>query len=712
MSDTVFNKPPITGLTPIDSTVKDQLKVRSELHGKKYSDPDFTQHYINSNYGFVRLSSGISIDSLPDAPKKLQLLGGTLNDGSPRRGINFEGKGLLKDEKTFEDNNNLYTFEKEGIVPLPGITSFDMTTMGEEGLLRQVNINIECHSVEHFGIMEKLYMRPGFQILVEWGHSVYIDQQGNKVYSPKVIDDSIIFADQVDMNELRKEGGQLIFDSQHNYDYVIATIRNYSWSYDRGVYTIEIEAMGTGGLSATQARMFRVGVEKDSLPDAEADKELEFDSADKLEGSFTTIMKTISESAGRGRQSEDPIKPIQVDQGKIDSALKKRKVDEYVTNICSEIGNGFKLEVYKLDFLSNKTKKKFTYIPFRFIFGCFNHFFLPKLKGEKTPEGKFCTEDGRNLYLTYDNHYSVDPYVCLLPKQSASTPLDTSPLNGRRDKFEGELLDVWINTGHVYDVIQAVVKDEKATPTVATFLDALLQSMRTAMGGINDFALNNDYYLDFELGPTTVIDREIPTDPSVKEQEFVIQSLGKNSYVENMSFNTSIDQATLDAMTIQAVLSGTDAAKSVHRGVSAYSIGLKDRFNKTDEGKTTIDDTAKPEDQKKSVEETYSDIYTKKVYNSKTIDSVKYAASDAQQIELSDKLYGEGKHTGFAIPGDISLVMKGIGGIKIKQFFRLPYDNLPKSYKESDVVFLVSNISHQIDGGKWLTDINAKVYIV
>ncbi|MDA9050901.1 hypothetical protein N9H35_00580 [bacterium] len=705
MSDSVFNKTPITGLTPVDGTVRDQLKVRAELHSKTFEDPNFTQHYVNSNYAFVKVSSGIDITGVEDAAKKYQLLGGTLFEGKARKGINFKGED-------FETSNNAYTFQKEGLVPQPGITGFNIQTQGAEGLLRMVDLSIKCFSVEQFSILEKLYMRPGFKLLFEWGHSVYVDQSGGKVYSPKTISDDTVFKN-AKIATLKEEGGQLIYDSQHNYDYMIGTIMNYEWSYDNGQYNIEVQAMGMGGLSETQARMFKVGTETDTTPDGEADKELEFDNADKLEGSFTTIFKTISESAGRGRQSENKLIPIAVDQSRIDKGLKRRKVKKFVDDICSDIGDGFKLEVYKLDFKQSNSRK-FTYIPFRFVLGCMNYFFLPKYEGEKDPEGKFCVESERNLYVTFDDHYSVDPHVCLLPGQSSSTPIETSALSGFRDasQFKGDLLDVWINTEYVYNKAKDIQKDTKSEPTVATFLDVLLSGLRTAMGGLNDFTLYNDFYLDKELGPTTVRDRQLPIDPSIKDEETVLQSMGKNSYVESFSFNTSIDQATLNAMTTQAVLSGTDAAKSLHKGISAYSIGLTDRFGEDKPLEKIKGQTADSAAQKKSVEEQYEQMFKKRSYIEDTIEKIKYSASDAQQILLSEKLSGEDKHTGFAIPGNISLVMKGIGGIKMLQFFKLPYDNLPDSYKDAEVVFMVTNISHSIDGGSWITDIEAQVQII
>ena len=715
MSETVFYKTPKPSLAAISPTVGEQLKVRKELHSKTYPDPDFTHHYLTSNYAFVRLVSGINIKETPDAAKKFQLLGGALYDGKSRKGINFE-KGFLEDDK-----GAAYVFEKEGIVPTPGITGFSLENAGEQGLMRQMNITLQCYSVDQFSILEKLYMRPGFQMVVEWGHSVYIDNAGGKVYSPKILPDDVLFKGEVvDPEAIKEAAGKLIYDSQHNYDYTIGSIMNYDWTYSDGVYSIELVIYGEGGLSEMQAEFYSVGTDKETQPDEEADKPLEFENAEKLAGGFSTIMRAINQAAERGSDPSADLKPLPIDQGRLDDALSARKVKEDVDKIVEEIGNGFKLEAYRLDFLANKDKKKFTYVPFRFILGCLNYFYLPRYEGATSPAAKFATDSDRAFYLTFENHYSIDPYVCLLPKQAGIAPLKTSELSGKRDtgEFIGDIMDIWVNTGHIFDLIMAIAKNGKKSSekTIDYFLDSYLDEIKNALGDINNFTLYNDYYLDKNLGPTIIVDLSLTPNPegSADSQQFPIQLIGKESFVSSFNFTSNLDSNMLNAMTTQAVLDGSSAGKSLHRGISAYSRGLTNRIKEG--GSSTVkknppDAADKASEQEKNVVKQFEELYKKKLYNEKTVDSIAQSAKNAMNIGVGDALVAKNKRTGFAIPGTIQLTFKGIGGLKRLEYLRLPYDALPSSYKENEVVFMITNVSHSISNGIWETEISANVYI-
>ena len=41
------------------------------------------------------------------------------------------------------------------------------------------NVSIKCFSKEQFAIIDALYMRPGYTVLLEFGHSQYIGNDGN-----------------------------------------------------------------------------------------------------------------------------------------------------------------------------------------------------------------------------------------------------------------------------------------------------------------------------------------------------------------------------------------------------------------------------------------------------------------------------------------------------------------------------------------------------
>lgn len=713
MSKNVFYREPAPGVSSIEPEVAKQLKVRRELVSKKYIDPDFTQAFLSSNYSWLRMVSGIEIDSLADAAKKFQLLGGALDqNGKKRKGFNFS-QSFLNDT-----TGAAYTLEKEGIKPMPGITSFSIENMGAEGLLRQVNVTVHCHSLEQFSIMEKLYLRPGYFTFLEWGHSVYIDRSGGKVYNPTKMSDDILFAKTVKIDDIKEAGAQLITNSQHNYDFIIAQIMNYDWSYNDGTYELDIQMIGEGGLSKMNYRAFNVGTSKEEQPDEESAKEIEYQRANKLAGPFGTIMKIISEASGRGIKPDEDMKPEEIDQGKLDDAFKTRKVKKHVDAIVTEIGDGFKFSAYKLSFLSNKKKKMFTYIPLRFIFGCINYFFLPRIEGTEAPEGKFSTTKGRSTYLTFEDHYSIDPYVCLLPQQAGKAPLKTAELEGDRSTEDllGDLMDIWVNTGHIYDLITAIVDNATKSEdlTIANFIQSLMKDIEGALGSINDFVLYNDYYLQKDLGPSFIRDNQIPHTPEGSDDSkfLEISSMGKESLLKSMTFNTNVDQSMLVTLTAQAVLEGADAAKSLSKGVAAYSFGLKNRF--TDGDGTTPQTTNKDgksdeEAQKKTAAQVYEELYKQKIYNPQDVKDAKPSAASALQNSVNEALVKADKHTGFVIPGNLSITMLGIGGLKRLEYFKLPYDNLPESYKDNEVIFMIDKVNHTINSGQWETNIDAFV---
>ena len=61
-----------------------------------------------------------------------------------------------------------------GIGPMPGIMDAQIRTASAYGSLRTAKVNFKCHNRRQLEILELLYMRPGYPILLEWGWSTYI----------------------------------------------------------------------------------------------------------------------------------------------------------------------------------------------------------------------------------------------------------------------------------------------------------------------------------------------------------------------------------------------------------------------------------------------------------------------------------------------------------------------------------------------------------
>ena len=62
---------------------------------------------------------------------------------------------------------------------MPGITDFSIKSMSiQNGAMKQVEFNLKVNTVEDLDIIDTLYFRPGYDILVEYGANVYIDADG------------------------------------------------------------------------------------------------------------------------------------------------------------------------------------------------------------------------------------------------------------------------------------------------------------------------------------------------------------------------------------------------------------------------------------------------------------------------------------------------------------------------------------------------------
>ena len=82
----------------------------------------------------------------------------------------------------YQERNDLeaYNYNSDyGYRPLPGIESATVTTLQPLGSLRQAVINYKCWSKGQLENLERLYMRPGFSCLLEWGWSYYLDDDLN-----------------------------------------------------------------------------------------------------------------------------------------------------------------------------------------------------------------------------------------------------------------------------------------------------------------------------------------------------------------------------------------------------------------------------------------------------------------------------------------------------------------------------------------------------
>ena len=134
--------------------------------------------YLNSRTGWCKMVSSVNIKkplrniTLLEAQlaKAFVLFNGTTNeDTNIQRGGIWPGVG---DPNSYAYGVGGTAF---GLRPMPGIKS--ATTKTEtRGSLRTSIIQIQANNKEQFDIIDVLYLRLGFTMLVEWGNSSYFNK--------------------------------------------------------------------------------------------------------------------------------------------------------------------------------------------------------------------------------------------------------------------------------------------------------------------------------------------------------------------------------------------------------------------------------------------------------------------------------------------------------------------------------------------------------
>ena len=250
----------ILGL-PFDDYVDRQVKTRQEKLAKTQKSPEDLSVF-NSNTGWIRLSSGVKVESEraetlstrlgigkssiegTALARNLVLWGGVSSFSTGSNSVSLDpikggiGYGL----------NNTYGFlsgPEQGLKPPPGITSITCNYKNN-GSLKQATVSMKCYTRSQFEAIEAVYLRLGYTVVLEWGNTLWFNNGGEFKQTQAYSIPNILFKDQNDVDP------ETIFDrlafnkkaTACNYDGMLGKVTNYSWtigndlSFDIKLYLI------------------------------------------------------------------------------------------------------------------------------------------------------------------------------------------------------------------------------------------------------------------------------------------------------------------------------------------------------------------------------------------------------------------------------------------------------------------------------------------
>jgi len=246
--------------------VQNQIYARQLALGKPYRTPDDLAYVLNKT-AFIRLTSGIDISEskleelgfkdkslLKEGLARYLTLSNQSFKGSTSSDIIFtEGVGYSPSSSygfgiTDATTTELTNLKSYGYVPPPGITSVDIKSKNR-GSLREANVQITCHNLQQFKIIETLFLRLKFSVLLEWGHSTYYDSsdKNNPVLVPNNKNLSNWFLKPHSQREILDQIEKYREESFGNYDAFFGFVKNFSWTLKPdGGYEITVSLVTMG----------------------------------------------------------------------------------------------------------------------------------------------------------------------------------------------------------------------------------------------------------------------------------------------------------------------------------------------------------------------------------------------------------------------------------------------------------------------------------
>lgn len=768
---------------PFDDYVYNQITARQKLHGS-FNRTQSQLNYLNSKTGWVKLTSGVIVNS--EGQKRLNKLGIsgpglTGADGLNSRFVLFGGTyqdSATYGKKMFEGlstgdsvlNTNAYGLGglEQGYRPMPGITSAE-TKFRNRGAIRDGSVNIKVWNRKQLEIIDILYLRLGFPMLLEWGHSIVIDSSGNVNANPNYSISSEFSkrAYQKD-NDVLKALEKKREESGGNYDGMYGRVQNFSFSYNKdGSYDVDLKLISIGAVVESLKANVKVGTKENPTEDTSKSTEEELNN----DWEWITAHR-YSHYIGN-----EFFKYYQELDGNVDFLANSSRYDGdgfqltktiYATIVGLITDNGFRLNKAGRYLSLSTDQTQVYYVKFGWL-----RFLLqnivpidsktrePVLKIVKfNKDNKIDLDEPIPMY-THNSQLSGDLRICLVGGFNIAphpffdnklnpdkAPLEIYPfLNDSTTSFKylaqdnktliGNLNNVYVNMGFVLKKMSEL-KNEKNELTLIDLIQTILDSINSALGGINTLSVNiieNTNELQF-VDETPLPKGVYPDEENKYDNSpaLLVQGYYDNGtqagFIKDISIKTEISNQLASLITIGATANGSIVGEDA-TAFSKWNEGLepiiKEKLQYPTETNSN-DFPPKPQDLDTLFKENEPLInrffkwFSEEVKWKDSFDNYNLNEGDSssemyskylqlviqyetlqKEIQNKKKPVNPTSSKGF-FPLNVSVTMDGLAGVKIYQKLKIDASFLPSNYP--DVLdFIIKGVTHKIENNTWNTTI-------
>lgn len=711
------------------------IRCVSGVNGLPASEEEYLASVINaqrSSQYIEALNEYFSDDKKNNVLAKMNILSGgtTYNkvvqgEGKKARIQEYRRDGM--DLKTLNEKPTKSSYEYSdvnGIVPMMGIVDFTIKSKSQYGTLREAELKIKAWSPEQLDILEQLYFKPGFTMLIEWGNSAYFDRNGIWTTDVNSVTKSFL-AGKKTIKQLQEKVTKIISDSGNNYDAMFGKVINFSWDYATdGSYDCSIKIMGKGEVLESIGSTFYTGFENNSHRSFTNNNQVQAKKDDK--DLLLEIFKALTNS---NRITEY-----------LDKKFPKSKIKPYKSG-----------PLYTSDEEENDESISYEhFITLRDLLYIINQEILSK-DFSGAGETRFNIDFKRQEYITFPGHVSGDPLICGIPyvnkdfSVNGTKYTNTGSFLGKGFKSDAKIpkelveaaklpsenedatlkspLSIIVNLKYLQGLQRESLKKLKESDketSIFQFVTKVLKDISTALGGINSFDLN----LDKTKNEWYVIDRNLYNPVKEGEKLPKVDIMGLGSLVTNFGLTSKISGKMASLLSISAA-AGSNKAKGQDNFVQ-FNNGATDRYatppknkqKKTKEFPSNSMANAKTRKEAKiDIARAYYNYATKKAGDDQGFSSISRSHKTLMKFllkmwQLKSRADKKPNPTNILLPIELSISMKGIAGIKMGEAFSITEEILPSRYR-GRVGFVITGLEHKIGGNNiWMSEIKTNMFML
>jgi hypothetical protein len=706
-----------------NETIHNQVYKRQAIFGA--INKSGYQKYLNGRTPFIKLTSAIDIDNTIVEKLKKYGVNALTGNGLAKDYVLFGGVSLGDNiRKGFDQTYGIGT--SQGYRPMPGITSFD-TKNRNRGSIRETNIQIKAYNTEQFAIIDALYLRLGYTVLIEWGHSVYLTNDGlvKDIIQSDTLSSNFLGGTYKNQQELFTAINNNKIKLQGNYDATYGKITNFSWNFEQdGTYNISLKILSVGDVIES-LRVNTIASGKETKLSTEELKEAEEDlqSADTEE-------EILDYS-----KHKDSISKLFFDAKEL---LNKGTTNGQISTISDSdaVSLGFKLGADFAMFVETTRRNEERY--YVRLGGFLQYLQDNRLFYDKA--GAPCInidyDENTNLIFTTPYVLSADPRICIVKATIDMEGIENPPLTVFTDlpkdfKEEikgtliGKLMNVYMNMSWIVKSMDSIKDpDNKDAVSLYDLLKKISEGINSSLGNLNkiepvvDEEENRIYFLDeTPLPDKTTIIQTVNPNARVELTRFEVFGYKDDysNFITELGIKTEITNNLANMITIGAQANGQAVGEDA-TAFSKWNVGLIDRVSPVKKSKDTNPQSPQEKaEEQKSIEEQnadtikqYSDFVTKmnELNFDDSIEEFSSILTNLLNLFQSQKSITDQTATGIMIPINLNLTMVGLSGMKIYQKFSINQNFLPINYDET-LEFLIKGVSHKIDNKGWFTTIEA-----